>query len=287
MTFVGKILVIVIMAFALLFLGISTVVFTTATDWKKLADAQTTKVRDLTAKNKTATDEINSLKKDVETVKEQDAATKKTLDDKIAALNADIDRMQKEITAARGELVTAQQNSRSALDEAEASRKETTQLRADKLAVEKQANDFKLRQTELNDNIRQLTRELAVAKKNADDLRDRASKFSQLLRDHNLSDNITNIKGLASPPTVEGRVLRVDAANKRIELSIGSDDGLVPGHILELYRLLPNEVYLGKVQVISVDPDQAVASVIKTTVQGRKIKEGDIVADSIHTGPRS
>ena len=34
MTFVGKILVIVIMAFALIFLGISTVVFTTAKNWK-------------------------------------------------------------------------------------------------------------------------------------------------------------------------------------------------------------------------------------------------------------
>ena len=33
MTFVGKILVIAIMAFALLFLGISTVVFTTSKNW--------------------------------------------------------------------------------------------------------------------------------------------------------------------------------------------------------------------------------------------------------------
>ncbi len=33
MTFVGKILVIVIMAFSLLFLGISTVVFTTSKNW--------------------------------------------------------------------------------------------------------------------------------------------------------------------------------------------------------------------------------------------------------------
>ena len=34
MTFVGKILVILIMAFSLVFLGVSTVVFTTATNWK-------------------------------------------------------------------------------------------------------------------------------------------------------------------------------------------------------------------------------------------------------------
>ena len=34
MTFVGKILVILIMAFSFLFLGISTVVFSTAVNWK-------------------------------------------------------------------------------------------------------------------------------------------------------------------------------------------------------------------------------------------------------------
>ena len=40
MTFVGRIFVIVIMAFSLLFLGISTVVFTTAKNWKNATDAE-------------------------------------------------------------------------------------------------------------------------------------------------------------------------------------------------------------------------------------------------------
>ena len=40
MTFVGKILVILIMAFSLVFLGVSTVVFSTATNWKKKSAKQ-------------------------------------------------------------------------------------------------------------------------------------------------------------------------------------------------------------------------------------------------------
>ncbi len=40
MTFVGKILVILIMAFSLVFLGVSTVVFTTATNWKTVTEKQ-------------------------------------------------------------------------------------------------------------------------------------------------------------------------------------------------------------------------------------------------------
>jgi len=50
MTFVGKILVIVIMAFSLIFLGISTVVFTTARNWRTATEEQKKKVSDLTKK---------------------------------------------------------------------------------------------------------------------------------------------------------------------------------------------------------------------------------------------
>jgi len=92
-----------------------------------------------------------------------------------------------------------------------------------------------------------------------------------------LSDDITRIKGLESPPAVHGEVARVDRDN-RVELTIGSDDGLVVGHELYLWRLKPKSEYLGKVRIISVDPDQAVGVVVGgTTVQGKKIKEGDIV----------
>ena len=58
-------------------------------------------------------------------------------------------------------LETAQQNAKTALDEAERpNARRPTQLREQKSAVEKQANEFKLQQTELNDKIRELERQL-------------------------------------------------------------------------------------------------------------------------------
>jgi len=286
MTFVGKILVIVIMAFALMFLGISTVVFSTAANWKAAHAAEKQKVDDLSKKNNDALASIESLKKDVAKSKAEHEAVKKTLDNQVATLQEDIKRIQGENTAARGEVGTAQMNAKTALEEADARRKETEQLREQKLAVEDQANKFKLRQAELIDNIRILTRELQVAKKNADDLRERSAKFSSVLRSHGLSDDISQVKGLESPPAVHGEVARIDAKN-RVELTIGSDDGLVVGHELYLWRLKPRPEYLGKVRIIRVDPDQAVGQVIGTTVQGKKIKEGDIVSSTFRSGPRS
>jgi hypothetical protein len=66
-----------------------------------------------------------------------------------------------------------------------------------------------------------------------------------------------------------------------MEITIGSDDGLVVGHELYMYRLTPRPEYLAKVEVVSVDPDQAVVKVIGKTYLGKKIKEGDIVSSSV------
>jgi len=286
MTFVGKILVIVIMAFALMFLGISTVVFTTATNWKEATTKAKQQVAELQKKNSDAAAKTEALNKEFAAAKTEHANAATRLQNSIAQLTSDIENIRKEATEARGEVATAQTNAKTALEESEHSRKEAERLREQKLEVEKQANDYKLRQSELNDQIRILTRERDVAKKNADSLRETSAKFSALLRQHGLSDDITQVKALGSPPAVHGEVARV-ARNNRVELTIGSDDGLVVGHELVIWRLKPKPDYLGKIRIISVDPDQAVGEVIGGTVQGKQIKEGDIVSSTFRSGPRS
>jgi len=285
MTFVGRILVLVIMALALLFLGVTTVVFSTATNWKEETKKQKDVVTKLQGETNTLRSEIEGLQKE----KAQAEATHKTAlkqqEDRIAVLQDDVARAQKEMTDARTLLATAQQNANTALAEAAANREQTLQLREQKAAVEKQANEFKLRQTELNDKIRELTRMLETATNNANDLRDRVARFQTLLRQNGLSDDISTLKGIESPPTVRGEVARVDSQNRMVEITIGSDDGLVPGHELNLFRESPRPEFLGKIKILSVDPDQSVGQVIGTTYQGKKIKEGDIVSSTIR--PRS
>jgi len=285
MTFVGRILVLVIMALALLFLGVTTVVFSTATNWKEETKKQKEVVTKLQGETNTLRSEIEGLQKE----KAQAEATHKTAlkqqEDRIAVLQDDVARAQKEMTDARTLLATAQQNANTALAEAAANREQTLQLREQKAAVEKQANEFKLRQTELNDKIRELSRMLETATNNANDLRDRVARFQTLLRQNGLSDDISTLKGIESPPTVRGEVARVDSQNRYVEITIGSDDGLVPGHELNLFRESPRPEFLGKIKILSVDPDQSVGQVIGTTYQGKKIKEGDIVSSTIR--PRS
>jgi len=286
MTFVGKILVIVIMAFALLFLGISTVVFTTHTNWKdEISKKWKPKVDDLTGKNTRLQAELEAAKTDLDRSKAEHKSALDATEKHVAELSQEIKTAQGEITAARTALEEAQQNARTALTEAEERRKETDRLRTQKSAVEKQAGEFKLQQTELNDRIRELERQNKTLDENTKDLRDRVARYSTLLRRNGLSDDITTVKGQESPPPVQGEVARIDAQNRSMQLTIGSDDGLVPGHELFLFRTKPRAEFLGKVRIITVDPDQAVARVIGNTVNGKKIQEGDIVSSTIR--PRS
>ncbi len=70
-----------------------------------------------------------------------------------------------------------------------------------------------------------------------------------------------------------------------IQISIGANDGLVPGHELDVYHLKPQPEYIGKVRIIETDPNQASAKLIGKTMYGKKIQEGDSVTTKIR--PRS
>ena len=281
MTFVGKILVIVIMAFSLLFLALSTVVFTTTRNWKVETTKQKAEVDKLKKKVQDAQAAADAAKKGFDDAKVAFAAKSKTDDSTLANLQDEIKRETGQLEEVRKQLVAAEQTAKSALDEVEDKRQQTELLRTQLSAVEKQANEFRLHQADLNDQIRDLQRTLDTATKNNSELRTRVAKFSTLLRSKGLSDDISQIKGLESPPPVVGEVKRIDPTNRRLEVTIGSDDGLVVGHELYIFRTTPRPEYIGKVVIVTVDPDQAVAKVIGNTFQGKKIKEGDIVSSTI------
>ena len=281
MTFVGKILVIVIMAFSLLFLALSTVVFTTSKNWMVATKKEHEEVDKLKKKLQDAQAVSEAAKKGLEDAKVAYAADKSRLESRLTTLEETNKRDLDQLTAARNQQVAADQTAKSTLDEVEDKRQQTELLRTQLLAVEKQANEFKLHQAELNDHIRDLERTLDTATKHNSDLRERVAKFSTLLRTNGLSDDISQIKGLESPPPVVGEVKRIDPTNRLLELTIGADDGLVVGHVLYIYRVKPRPEYIGKVTIVTTDPDQAVAKVIGNTFQGKKIKEGDIVSSTI------
>jgi chromosome segregation ATPase len=281
MTQVGKILVLVIMAFSLVFLGISTMVFVTSKNWKDATAKKDGEVKKVRSELQTAQAAVDAAKKTLEENQARAQQETKGLETRIRTLEEQNKRDLTEITKVREELAVQLATAKISVEDAEARRNETTLLRQQKSAVEKQANEYQLRQADLNDKIRELERMLDTATKNNSDLRERVAKYTTLLQSKGLSTDITQIKGMENPPPVTGEVKKVDPTNKRLEITIGSDDGLVVGHELYLYRTKPRAEYLGRGQIIAVDPDQSVVRVLGNTVQGKKIKEGDIVSSTI------
>lgn len=80
-------------------------------------------------------------------------------------------------------------------------------------------------------------------------------------------------------PSVRGKVSKSQrsAQGQLIEITIGADDGVRPDQTVEIFR---GDRYLGRAQIRKVDPDRAVASVLREFQQGQ-IQENDDVATKL------
>jgi cell division protein FtsL len=287
MTFVGKILVIVIMVFALFFLAVSTVVFATHRDWRAEVTKKQTQISELQKKQSDAEKRAGDAAAALQAAKDAHDQQVKTLESRIADLERDNTTKQTQWSEQNNLLATAEQTTKTSIDEAAARKQETDKLRDSLSEVQKLNNEFKFTETTLRQNIAELTRQLDSAVATNKNLRESVALLSGRLREIGVSDDVNQMRAVSNrvPPRVEGVVLTVSPRNDRVEISIGSDDGLVTGHELELYRMNPTPEYLGRIKIESTDPDQAVGKVIGQTVQGKKIVEGDIVSSEIR--PRS
>jgi hypothetical protein len=286
MTFVGKILVIVIMCFAVLFLGLSTVVFSTAINWRDKAAELKTANAGLQEKLAEADKKAADATEDLAKAKADHAAQLEQLDNQIKTLEDNRKTAETEITAVKTQLETAAQYAKAALEEAQARVREADTLRTDLQAAQKQANLFKLQQTDLNDRLRVMERDLGVAQDNNKSLRETVSQLTESLRSRGLPTEPTRVSARESGPApdIEGEVARVDSRGQRAELTIGSDDGLVVGHELYVFRTGATSEYVGKIRIDAVEPDKASGQQTQSYL-GRKLQEGDLVAAKIR--PRS
>jgi len=208
------------------------------------------------------------------------------------------DQAQQELKTARDELTTIQQNNlknngdTAAAQAASGARKDQIKelenqigaARTENQKLIKVANDanskrieaevaartLEGRNAQLEDQVRDLARELARGKTGA------------------APTVVTRRRGEENPPmdNVEGRIVRADPTSDLVTISVGSDAGLAQGHTLKVFRLdrrIPeNSKYLGTIEILSVEPHLAVGRPLKRT--GQELKPGDRVAARILPG---
>jgi hypothetical protein len=82
-----------------------------------------------------------------------------------------------------------------------------------------------------------------------------------------------------APPNLFGGEVLSIAEDGRVEISFGSDDGLTPGHRLEVYR--PSGelgIYVGQIEVVQTQPQKAVC---KPVLERDKIRKGDRITSKL------
>ncbi|CAN5685839.1 hypothetical protein BH23PLA1_BH23PLA1_12530 [soil metagenome] len=288
MTFVGKILVIVILVLSLLFLAFSTVIFSASKNWKQAHDNVSQQLRDLRSELTAEQQRLAAREQELEQETGARDAQIATLNQVKTRLEAEIRDLQARTTDVVSQLEVAQQTAQSSVAEARDRAQETDVLRERFQAVQKQANDLVAQRTELNERIRILERQVQVAQQNNRDLRENVADYRNFLESRGLPSDPVQIRqvasGIEAPPDIEGRVTRVNTRGDVIEVSIGSDDGVVAGQRYFVFRTGDTSEYIGEINIFRTEPEKSAAQFTKPYL-GRRIQENDIVAAKIQ--PRS
>ncbi len=275
MNFVGKILVFLIFLFSVVFMTGTFMVFATQKNWRDVVmDPQQGLRKEVNDKSA----EIQELNRRITELEERHALQMAERSQWLAASQSRADSTLADYNQLRSDLESAEQQQREAVAQVDmlsqqlaTNSQELTQVRTILNDAQKQRNDFQAQVEEYQDD-------LAEANRKVDQLTKRNEQIAVDLNRHRqaLADNNIQLDGQIQ---VEGVITAIDESF--VQLSIGSDDGLQIGKVLDVYRYsdgLGEPKWLGKVEVKSTESDKAVAQIIPEFRQGARVAIGDRVA---------
>jgi len=274
MTLLGKIFTVLIFIMSVAFCILAVATFATHKNWKADALAHKAKVEALQQEYKDKERELLAAKNELTMEQASRRAALATLQAKLALVQADLTKIAAEL-----------QTKNSALTEQTQAAKVAEETLANVTAeVGKLRNDIRVSQ---QDRDEQYFKAVTLV-----DKLNQAEALRQRLEDQNaqLQDQYARLKFVADkkgiddrtlvsdiPPPLDGVVTSVDEARGLVEISLGKDEGLKRGHVLQIYR---GNAYLGQIILREVGPDKAVGDIDKKMQRGR-IKKDDNVTTKL------
>ncbi len=283
MTLVGKIFTVLIFVMSICFMTASVMVFATHKNWKDYAtNTVATPGKTIGLEKQLVDLRIleNNLKDELERYKrklEEERVARRAV---LGSLNARLTKSETEQRAKDLEYGSLYADLSKVSEEYK-----LTQLRLTTLETAIAGTRLKLRDTEAD-----LDDKFAAVVKLTDDL-NQANGLQVSLKERNnqLAFQVTQMKLVMDangldvrslvrhiPLPVTGIVLAVNSSDL-VEISIGSDDGLKSGHILQVYR---GNTYLGQITIRTTGPDRAVGQIDKKLQRGQ-IRKGDNVTTKL------
>jgi septal ring factor EnvC (AmiA/AmiB activator) len=281
MNLIGKIFVFAVFVMSLVFMSFAAAIYSSHTNWReeieRTADqVQPGKQLGYKYQLEELKKERESLQTEITSLQEKVSVSEAARDQVVAKLQYALNEKSGELDKLREQEKERENDRKQSMDEMTAAREELKTATAE---VEKLREGVRQQQAKVDEQVDR-------AAKLAADLYEKES-FLEIANERKaqLEKQVANARlllqqsGLSidSPPkdrvpAIDGLVTAV--ADDSVELSLGGDDGVQMGHELEVFR---DGQYLGRVRVVSVKPDKAIAIVIKQFSRGI-IQRGDRVA---------
>lgn len=199
----------------------------------------------------------------------------------LAALQTQLDQLEQLLqgSESRVQLLEAKnteltQTDRSRAEELQKLTEETRKLR-DQIRTEQEDRDTLFAETlELTDQMNRLRGIVQQQTERNTQLMAQVTRYKEVVDARGIDIN-EPLDG--APPERNGTVLVLDRPRKLVEVSIGYDDGLRDGHLLDVTR---RDRFVGKLRVRRTEPDRAVAEILADYSEGI-IQEGDRVDTAI------
>ena len=287
MSYVGKILVVVQVVMSLLFMAFAGAVYSMHQNWRTKHDAVKTQL-DQTQQSLTV------AQGELETARAEFNTKETELDQKATAAEAKNATFATQVATLQSQrnLLEQQRETQTGLAEAKAAEAKFRQEEAQLQRIENKKLQDKLDQIaadnrELRDQLFTKGGEFdELAKQYNSNLR-KTAYLERVVASHKLeTDPVVVERMQAPPPPVDGIVIKTkrDRTNRVhfVEISVGSDDGLVKNHTMDVVRV-PDDgdsEWLGRLRVVDVFPDTAVCEVIIPAKNGI-IQEGDNVTTKL------
>jgi predicted nuclease with TOPRIM domain len=273
MTLLGKIFTGLVFALSLMFLALAVAVNATHVNWRDEVLKPNTGLKSMVEQASRARVELQQqLEKTRVELSQEQAARRTTL----AALQTQLDQYLAQLQQSVAEVQRLEsqyteltQTVKNKTERLAATTQQNEQLKEQLNAARTNFDAQFAKATKLTDELNTLRGTLQGIEERNQQLAAQVSRFKEVTDAYgiNVDDPIDR-----SPPDVNGEVLAVDS-NRLVEISLGYDDGLREGHLLEVSR---GGQYLGRVLVRKTEPNRAAAEILREYRQGL-IKKGDRV----------
>jgi len=274
MNTVGKIFVSLIAIMSIVFFSLSLVVYASHKNWKDDSAAKAKQISSLQNEKNILSAQKEDLEKKIESDKTSYEQAIGALHEMVQYLQTENDRLTTDVSKLnrdlqqRVEVITANE----------------AMIKDYQVSIETLHKNLASAQEQRAGYLQTLAETINRLHELASVRGDLEQKNKELTVEFDKALTVLNMNGLEPTPelyektlpfSVKGSILAVqDGPKGLIMISLGADDGLKPGHQLEVSH---EGSYLGKIEVVTTEPNRAVARILPEYRQGT-MKEGDDVS---------